>query len=46
MRAEIVKINSESPESSLVKYAADQIRAGEVLGHADGYVLRAGGRSI
>src|SRR6202041_2398066 len=32
VRAEIVKINSESPESSLVKYAADQIRAGEVLG--------------
>jgi len=32
VRAEIVKINSENPESSLVKYAADQIRAGEVLG--------------
>lgn len=32
MRAEIVKINSESPETSLIKYAADQIRAGEVLG--------------
>lgn len=32
MRAEIVKINSENPEASLVKYAADQIRAGEVLG--------------
>jgi tRNA threonylcarbamoyl adenosine modification protein (Sua5/YciO/YrdC/YwlC family) len=32
VRAEIVKINSETPESSLVKYAADQIRAGEVLG--------------
>jgi tRNA threonylcarbamoyl adenosine modification protein (Sua5/YciO/YrdC/YwlC family) len=32
VRAEIVKINSESPEISLVKYAADQIRAGEVLG--------------
>ena len=32
MRAEIVKINSETPESSLVKYAADQIRSGEVLG--------------
>ena len=32
MRAEIVKINSENPESSLVKYAADQIRSGEVLG--------------
>ena len=32
MRAEIVKISSETPEMSLVKYAADQIRAGEVLG--------------
>lgn len=32
MRAEIVKISPESPESSLVKYAADQIRSGEVLG--------------
>jgi len=32
VRAEIVKISSENPESSLVKYAADQIRAGEVLG--------------
>ena len=32
MRAEIVKISSDSPESSLVKYAADQIRSGEVLG--------------
>ena len=32
MRAEIIKINSEDPELSLVKYAADQIRAGEVLG--------------
>jgi L-threonylcarbamoyladenylate synthase len=32
LRAEIVKINSENPEVSLVKYAADQIRAGEVLG--------------
>jgi L-threonylcarbamoyladenylate synthase len=32
VRAEIVKINSENPEVSLVKYAADQIRAGEVLG--------------
>ena len=32
MRAEIVKINSENPELSLVKYAADQIRSGEVLG--------------
>ena len=32
MRAEIVKINSETPEMSLVKYAAEQIRAGHVLG--------------
>jgi len=32
VRAEIVKISSETPEMSLVKYAADQIRAGEVLG--------------
>ena len=32
MRAEIVKINCDNPEVSLVKYAADQIRAGEVLG--------------
>jgi L-threonylcarbamoyladenylate synthase len=32
VRAEILKISSDHPESSLVKYAADQIRAGEVLG--------------
>jgi tRNA threonylcarbamoyl adenosine modification protein (Sua5/YciO/YrdC/YwlC family) len=32
VRAEIVKINSESPEASLIRYAADQIRAGQVLG--------------
>lgn len=32
MRAEIVKINSDTPEPSLVRYAADQIRAGQVLG--------------
>lgn len=32
MRAEILKVNSESPETSLIRYAADQIRAGEVLG--------------
>ncbi len=32
MRVEIVKISSENPEASLVRYAADQIRAGEVLG--------------
>ena len=32
MRVEMVKINSEEPEPSLIRYAADQIRAGEVLG--------------
>src|SRR3989449_4209615 len=32
VRAEIVKISSERPEPSLIRYAADQIRAGEVLG--------------
>ena len=32
MRAEILKVNPESPETSLIRYAADQIRAGEVLG--------------
>jgi len=32
LHAEIVKINPETPESSLIRYAADQIRAGEVLG--------------
>ena len=32
MRAEIIKINCETPEEQLIKYAADQIRAGEVLG--------------
>jgi L-threonylcarbamoyladenylate synthase len=32
VRVEIVKINSDVPEISLIKYAADQIRAGEVLG--------------
>src|ERR1700734_2118451 len=32
VRAEIVKINSESPEASLIKYAAEQIQAGQVLG--------------
>ena len=32
MRVEMVKINSEKPEPSLIRYAADQIRAGEVLG--------------
>ena len=34
MRAEIVKINSDHPEPSLIRYAADQIRAGEILGLA------------
>src|ERR1700751_3034578 len=28
----MVKINSDAPEPSLIRYAADQIRAGEVLG--------------
>ena len=32
MRPEIIKINSENPEERLIKYAADQIRAGKVLG--------------
>ena len=32
MRPEIVKISSEKPEASLIRYAADQIRAGQVLG--------------
>src|SRR5438045_6825064 len=32
VRPEIVKINSDNPESSLIRYAADQIRAGQVLG--------------
>jgi tRNA threonylcarbamoyl adenosine modification protein (Sua5/YciO/YrdC/YwlC family) len=32
VRAEIVKISSENPEASLIRYAADQIRAGEVMG--------------
>ena len=32
MRVEMVKINSDKPEPSLIRYAADQIRAGEVLG--------------
>src|ERR671923_143157 len=30
--AEIVRINSEAPESSLISYVAEQIRAGYVLG--------------
>lgn len=32
MRPEIVKIDSQQPESSLVTYVAEKIRAGEVLG--------------
>jgi L-threonylcarbamoyladenylate synthase len=32
VRPEILKINQETPEASLVKYAAEQIRAGQVLG--------------
>ena len=32
MRPEIVKISSQQPESSLVTYVAEKIRAGEVLG--------------
>ena len=32
MRAEIIKISNENPEVSLVRYAADHIRSGEVLG--------------
>src|SRR5215469_10091546 len=32
VRAEILKINAEKPEASLVKYACEQIQAGHVLG--------------
>ena len=32
LRAEILKIHAETPEASLVKYAAEQIQAGQVLG--------------
>jgi tRNA threonylcarbamoyl adenosine modification protein (Sua5/YciO/YrdC/YwlC family) len=32
VRAEIIKINTENPEPSLVHYAAEQIRNGQVLG--------------
>jgi L-threonylcarbamoyladenylate synthase len=32
VRPEIVKINSKEPEASLVTYAAEKLRAGEVLG--------------
>jgi len=32
VRAEILKIHADEPESTLVKYAAEQIQAGKVLG--------------
>lgn len=32
MHVEMVKISSDKPEPSLIRYAADQIRSGEVLG--------------
>jgi tRNA threonylcarbamoyl adenosine modification protein (Sua5/YciO/YrdC/YwlC family) len=32
VRAEIIKISTENPEPSLIHYAAEQIRAGQVLG--------------
>ncbi len=32
VRAEILKIHAEKPEASLVKYACEQIQAGQVLG--------------
>jgi tRNA threonylcarbamoyl adenosine modification protein (Sua5/YciO/YrdC/YwlC family) len=32
LRVEILKVSAENPEASLIRYAADQIRAGEVLG--------------
>ncbi len=32
MRPEIVKISCDTPEASLIRYAADQVRSGEVLG--------------
>ncbi len=32
MRAEIIKVNADNPEPSLIRYAADQIRSGQVLG--------------
>jgi len=32
VRVEMVKINSQTPEPSLIRYAADQIRSGQVLG--------------
>jgi tRNA threonylcarbamoyl adenosine modification protein (Sua5/YciO/YrdC/YwlC family) len=50
VRPEFVKINCDTPEASLIRYAAEQIRAGQVLGMptdtfyglaADPYNLRA-----
>ena len=32
VRAEILKIHAETPEASLIKYTAEQIQAGHVLG--------------
>jgi len=32
VRAEILKIHADTPEASLIKYAAEQIQAGKVLG--------------
>src|SRR5271156_6896886 len=32
VRAEILKIDAVTPEASLIKYAAEQIQAGHVLG--------------
>jgi tRNA threonylcarbamoyl adenosine modification protein (Sua5/YciO/YrdC/YwlC family) len=32
VRAEILKIHADTPEASLIKYAAEQIQAGQVLG--------------
>ncbi len=32
MHAEIIKVNCDNPEASLIRYAADHIRSGEVLG--------------
>jgi len=32
VRVEILKINSDAPDPSLIRYVADQIRAGQVLG--------------
>jgi L-threonylcarbamoyladenylate synthase len=32
VHAEIIKVSSENPETSLIRYAADHIRSGEVLG--------------